>query len=217
MSREVLFATGNPAKLAQLADVAMRLGCGLAILSAQARHGDLARYEEIGADTEAIARAGALAVAARIHSPVLAEDTAFYVDALGGEPGVFAGRYLKQHGRAGILAALQGRVDRRAWIVSALAWADPTGRCRTWVQRLEGSVTFQEAWAEGLPGWIAPGPGNSQGGGYNAIFIPQGEARTLAQIPPDEALIKGYREPNFAAMLRWLTATTPRGDSSSSE
>ncbi len=42
------------------------------------------------------------------------------------------------------------------------------------------------------------------GGGYNAIFAAAGETRTLAEIPPDEALRLGYREPLFHAFLSWL-------------
>ena len=69
---------------------------------------------------------------------------------------------------------------------------------------VEFLIAHQERWTRGLPDWIAPTEENVLGGGYNAVFIPCGETRTLAQIPPLEALDRGYREPNFVALLQEL-------------
>jgi len=174
------------------------------VLSARGRFGDEARYEEVGATELEIARCGALDVAARIGVPVLTEDTGLRVGALGGGPGVRAGRYLKAHGRAGLLRELAGCEDRRAAIISAVAYATPNGECMVYEHRVPGQITRQERWTPGLPDWIAPTEKSVYGGGYNAIFVPNGEARTLAEIPPVEALDWGYREPNFVALLRAL-------------
>lgn len=202
MTRTLYFATANQAKLAQLRWIVEYLGDDVCIVSATDRFGDAARYDEIGETEMEIARQGALAVAVRVGVPVLAEDTGFYVDALRGEPGIRAGLYLKQRGRRGILDRLDGMPNRRAAIVSAVAYATPDGNAFTWVHRVAGQVIDVERWTPGLPDWIAPTPDNPLGGGYNAIFVPVGETRTLAEIPPEEALVWGYREPNFIALVQ---------------
>ena len=203
----LFFATGNGAKLAQLRWIAAYHGCEVYVLSARECFGEEARYEEVGATEREIARRGALDVAARIGVPVLAEDTGLHVVALGGRPGVRAGRYLKAYGRAGLLRELAGCEDRRAEIVSAVTYATPNGECMVYEHRVPGQITRQERWTSGLPNWIAPTEESVLGGGYNAIFVPDGETRTLAEIPPIEALDWGYREPNFVALLRELGYT----------
>jgi XTP/dITP diphosphohydrolase len=204
MPRVLYFATENGAKLAQLRWIVDHLGCDACVLSACERFGGAARYREIG-DTEIeIARRGALDVAGRLSVPALTEDTGLYVVALGGRPGIRAGRYLKAHGRAGLLCELAQCDDRHAEIVSALAYATPGGECMVYEHRVPGRIIQRERWTRGLPNWIAPTEENVLGGGYNAIFCPDGETRTLAEIPPAEALDRGYREPNFIALLREL-------------
>jgi hypothetical protein len=55
-----------------------------------------------------------------------------------------------------------------------------------------------------MPDWVGPSAGSPLGGGYNAILIPWGETRALSEIPPDEAIEIGYREPNFCALIAFL-------------
>jgi inosine/xanthosine triphosphate pyrophosphatase family protein len=89
-------------------------------------------------------------------------------------------------------------------IVSAVAWATPEGTCAIWLNLVRGEIAEEERSTPGLPAWVAPSPEQPLGGGYNAIFVPEGQTRTLAEIPPDEAMSLGYREPNFRALLRFL-------------
>jgi XTP/dITP diphosphohydrolase len=204
VASQIVFATGNSAKLAQLRYVIEHYDLGLTVVSAVSLFGDAGRYAEAGSSAAEIAGDGAAAVAGRVGCPILAEDTTFEVDALDGRPGVSAGAYLKEHGRRGILRALQGQQNRQAWITSAVAYAVPDAEPIIWSRRLSGRVSMQERWSPGLPDWVAPSPGEPMGGGYNAIFTATGETRTLAEIPPDEALRLGYREPLFHAFLSWL-------------
>ena len=204
MPDSLFFATGNRAKLAQLRWLAGHLGCKARIIRAGARFGNAARYEEVGETELEIARAGALTVARRIGVPVMAEDTGLHVAVLGGRPGIRAGRYLKEWGRTGLLRELAACDDRRADIVAAAAYATPDGECTAYEHRVPGKIAREERWTHGLPDWIAPTEETVLGGGYNAVFVPCGETRTLAQIPPLEALDRGYREPNFVTLLQEL-------------
>jgi XTP/dITP diphosphohydrolase len=205
MAEQLVFATGNPAKLGQLRYVVAQYRFELTILSAVDLFGAAGRYDEVGQSPGEIAAHGAATVADRVGRPVLTEDTIFAVDALAGRPGLTAGVFLKEHGRRGILQVLQGQGDRRASITSAVAYAEPGREPVVWERTLAGRITQQERWTLNLPDWIAPSPAAPLGGGYNAIFIPAGETRTLAQIPPAEALDIGYREPLFYAALLYMT------------
>jgi len=201
----IIFASTNPAKLSQLRYVIDHFQFEVTVIPAAEQYGDAGRYREIGPSAVEIAANGASTVAQRIGRPVLTEDSTFEVDALGGEPSVKAGSYLKTHGRPGILQALEGVENRTARIVSAVAYAELGEEPLVWSRTIPGRITQREIWRQGLPDWIAPSPAAPLGGGYNAIFVPAGETRTLAQIPPAEGLYWGYREPLFYAALRWVT------------
>lgn len=201
---ELVFATGNRAKLAQMAFVIASLNSPVRLVSAREWHGERACYDEVGDSAAAIAQSGAQTLAEQLGVPVVVEDTTFHVESMGGRPGVKAGLYLIEHGRAGILKALEGVSNRNAAIVSAVAWASPQGDMQTWLTALEGKVALEERWQRGLPNWIAPSPGHPLGGGYNAIFIPRDHSRTLAEMTPEEGMEWGYREPNFCAVLAFL-------------
>ena len=73
-----------------------------------------------------------------------------------------------------------------------------------WMQIVPGHIARREWVVKGMPDWVGPTPENPLGGGYNAIFIPRGDTRTLAEIPPKEAMLIGYREPNFCALIKFL-------------
>ena len=142
------------------------------LVAAWDRFGDLAAYDEHGPTAASIAQHGALEIAKRAGEPVLTEDTSFHVEALNGEPGVHAGQFLKEQGRAGILRKLKGNFHRTARIISAACWATPDGETQTWVTVVRGVISHQEAWADAQPAWVGPSPDEPLGGGFNAIFIP---------------------------------------------
>jgi XTP/dITP diphosphohydrolase len=171
------------------------------VVSVRATFAELAHYREIGETELEIARCGALSVVLRTGVPIVAEDTRLHVAALGGRPGIRAGAYLKSWGRNGLLCELRGTAEWQAQIVAALAYATPDGDCLEYEHRVAGTLIRHQRWMSGLPDWIAPTWDNPYGGGYNSVFVPQGEVRTLAEIPPGEALHVGYREPNFAALI----------------
>ncbi len=198
------FATGNRAKLAQFAYVIATLNAPVKIVSAKEKYGDDASYVEKGDNATAIAQRGAAALVEKLGIPIIVEDTTFEVDALDGQPGIRAGTYLTEYGREGILKALGDRSGRTGRITSALVWATPAGEMQTWVNVVNGHITHQEWYVQDMPDWVGPSPGNPLGGGYNAIFVPKGNTRTLSEIGPEEGMHWGYREPNFAALLTFL-------------
>ncbi len=101
---------------------------------------------------------------------VLAEDSGLEVDSLGGRPGVLSARYAPEGAPAiaKLLGELGGIEDRRARYVSELVLLSPDGR------ELRGTGV--------LEGRIARDPAGSEGFGYDPVFTPDGEERTVAEL-----------------------------------
>ncbi len=98
---------------------------------------------------------------------VLGEDSGIEVAALGGRPGVHSARWAEDP-IAALLAELAGVQDRRARYVCDLVAVAPDG---------------EELHAQGtLEGAIALAPRGSEGFGYDPIFVPVGESRTVAEL-----------------------------------
>jgi XTP/dITP diphosphohydrolase len=102
---------------------------------------------------------------------VLGEDSGIEVEGLGGEPGVRSARWHEGRGEVpALLERLEGNEGeaRRARYVCELVAIAPDGR------ELRGRGE--------LHGQIAADPSGSGGFGYDPIFVPDGETRTVADL-----------------------------------
>jgi XTP/dITP diphosphohydrolase len=118
------------------------------------------------------ARAALAAADGRIG---LGDDSGLEVAALGGEPGLRSARWAgptDADRNTALLARLDGAADRSAAFVCALAAVLPDGR----------EIVVEER----VPGVIAEAPRGSAGFGYDPLFVPLGDSRTVAQLSPDE-------------------------------
>ena len=98
---------------------------------------------------------------------VVGEDSGLEVAALGGRPGVHSARWAADP-VAALLAELEGEGDRRARYLSELVALAPDGA---------------EVRAAGtLAGEIAEAARGSEGFGYDPIFVPRGQRRTVAEL-----------------------------------
>jgi XTP/dITP diphosphohydrolase len=97
----------------------------------------------------------------------LGEDSGIEVDALGGRPGLESARWAED-GVAALLEALDGVDDRSARYVCELVGVSPEGEEFRGTGTLEGSVATE--------------PRGSEGFGYDPIFVPDGETRTVAEL-----------------------------------
>lgn len=98
---------------------------------------------------------------------VAGEDSGIEVRALGGRPGVESARWAED-GVSRLLDELEGVSDRRARYVCRIVLLAPDG------SEIEGGGT--------LEGTIAAEPRGSEGFGYDPIFVPEGETRTVAEL-----------------------------------
>jgi XTP/dITP diphosphohydrolase len=130
----------------------------------------------------------------REHSDgwVLAEDSGLEVDGLGGRPGVLSARYGPEGAPAiaKLLGELEGVDARRGRYVSELVLLASDGR------ELRGTGT--------LVGRIADEPRGDEGFGYDPVFIPDGEGRTVAELGNDWKAQRSHRARAARALLRAL-------------
>lgn len=132
----------------------------------------------------------------REHEPgwILAEDSGLEVEALGRRPGVLSARYAPEGppAVAKLLGELEGVADRRARYVSELVLLTPEGH------ELRGTGT--------LEGRIAEEARGSEGFGYDPVFVPDGEERTVAELGNEWKAQSSHRARAARALLAALTA-----------
>ncbi|MGH2996444.1 MAG: non-canonical purine NTP pyrophosphatase [Gaiellaceae bacterium] len=98
---------------------------------------------------------------------MLGEDSGIEVEALDGGPGIesarWSGRWIEE-----LLERLEGVVDRRARYVCELVCLSPE------LDEFRGTGV--------LEGRVAAEPRGTEGFGYDPIFVPDGEERTVAEL-----------------------------------
>jgi XTP/dITP diphosphohydrolase len=195
----LLLATRNPGKIgeirSELAGVPVRLLCC----------DDLREWPELREEGEtfednALAKASQLARWADL--PALADDSGLEVDALGGEPGVRSARFAGEHGDDAanidlLLRRMRGlpRGKRRARFVCVLALASPEGERFVVRETCEGSITAA--------------PRGAGGFGYDPVFVPEGEKRTMAELTLEEKNAISHRGKALRRLRALLEAGEP--------
>ena len=96
------------------------------------------------------------------------EDSGIEATALDGRPGVHTARWAAGDPVGRMLAALEGVDERRARYVCVLVALAPDGREVVAHGTLEGAIAGTAAGAEGF--------------GFDPVFVPAGETRTVAQL-----------------------------------
>ncbi|MGH2819099.1 MAG: RdgB/HAM1 family non-canonical purine NTP pyrophosphatase [Actinomycetota bacterium] len=192
-----VFASRNRHKAEQVA----RLLPGVELLSLEDVAPDL-KLEEPYESFEENALAKARTTSRATGVPAVADDSGLEVDALGGRPGVLSARY------AGPGATDAGN-NRK--LVSELASVPEERRtcryrCVAVYVDLEGEELVAEGTCEGRV--ILEGRG-ALGFGYDPHVIPEGETRTMGEIPLDEKLRFSHRGRAFGKLRRMLEVELP--------
>ncbi len=131
----------------------------------------------------------------RSHAPadawVVGEDSGIEAVALGGRPGVHSARWDEDHlGR--LLAELEGRSDRRCRYRCVIVALAPDGTELVAQGELEGAVAHE--------------PRGTEGFGYDPLFVPAGQRRTVAELG-DAWKSRHSHRARAAAALRDLLAS----------
>lgn len=159
--QQLVFVTSNLGKLREAEAV---LGFSLA-------HRALDLEELQSLSLEAVVRHKAATARARIDGPVLVDDTSLELSGMDGFPGPLVRWLLAAVGPEGICRVATAFGDRKA-VVRCLACA------------ADGS---EEVLGLGVvEGKIAPRPRGKRGFGWDAVFIPDGSAKTYAEMSGSE-------------------------------
>lgn len=209
MTRRVVLATHNEHKVKELQQIlAEALGVeadqGLEIVS-------MAAFPEVGEipETEVTfagnARLKAEHVAMRTSLPALADDSGLAVEVLGGSPGIFSARWSGLHTGEALPRAEKDRRNLQLLLDQLADVRDEhrraAFRCAA-VLAIPGGTTVT---SEGeVPGVIVRAPLGDNGFGYDPIFVPDGDTRTLAQYTDVEKNAISHRGCAFRAMVPLL-------------
>lgn len=165
-----LVGTANPGKIAEIRALLKDVPHTLKFLSDFSQ--EFPEVEESGQSYEENALIKAKAYSQLTHVPTFSEDAGLEVHALDNFPGIQSNRWSvgSDEGRiTGILGMLDKEVDRSAHFTATVVLYDPqTTTTHSFVGRLDGT--------------IATAPAGDQGFGYDPIFIPKGESKTMAEL-----------------------------------
>jgi XTP/dITP diphosphohydrolase len=192
--RELVLATRNRHKAQELASLLSDLGISIRTLDAFPQVPDVI---EDGKTCEANAIKKARAVSRATGLLAVADDTGLEVDALGGQPGVYAARYAGEHvtyedNWRKLLRELSGVPhDRRtARFITVAAIVSPSGEVQVAEGQLQGVITEE--------------PAGAQGFGYDPVFFVPELGKTLAELSPDEKNRISHRAKAFAQVREIL-------------
>lgn len=130
------------------------------------------------ATTAEVALEKAKAAFEQVKRPVIVEDAGVELVSLGGFPGPFIKFWEQLGGLESICRAVDGLADRRVVAVCVLGLCSAEG-----ASAVEGRVS----------GTIAQAPRGAQGFGWDAIFIPDGETRTFAEMSSEDKDTHSHR------------------------
>ena len=177
---EIVLATRNPGKVRELRALLARLPVTLRTAASFAGAPEVV---EDAPTLEGNARKKALALHRHTGLPALADDTGLEVTALGGRPGVHSARFAGPDAddaanRAKLLRDLAGAADRSARFRTVVAFVEDDE-----VRLFEGVC----------PGRILEEERGAGGFGYDALFVPEGETRTFAELTQEEKNAVSHR------------------------
>lgn len=189
---ELWLATSNKGKVAEFNNL---LGDLPFEVHTQSELSFFSQPPEDGDSFEANARIKAKALhAIKPDTWTVAEDSGIVVDALDGLPGIHSARYAGTNARASENTAklmkmmqLRGATNRKAHYHCSIVAYSPSGEEFTFQGQMHGEI------AKKLSG--------DGGFGYDPLFIPEGETRTVAEMTPAEKNAISHRAKASKALI----------------
>ena len=169
--KDLIFASNNSDKLSEVR--AILSGIRVISLSEAGITGDIA---ETGNTLEENAFIKADYVYEKTNTACFADDTGLFVDALNGEPGVFAARYAGENcsyhdNIVKLLGLMKSKTNRSAYFRTVICFIE-NGKEIYFDGMIRGSINID---ARGMNGF-----------GYDPVFIPDGNSKTLAELTAKE-------------------------------
>ena len=122
----------------------------------------------------------------------LADDSGICVDALGGAPGIFSARFAGEHGNDEannllLIKKLEDKENRKAHYTCAVALVYPDGKRILTEGYMHGEIILT--------------PRGNAGFGYDPLFVPTGESRTVAEMTDEEKNKISHRNAALVSLL----------------
>ncbi|MDQ3875568.1 MAG: non-canonical purine NTP pyrophosphatase [Actinomycetota bacterium] len=127
---------------------------------------------------------------------ILGEDSGIEVAALADGPGLESARWARGEHVARLLAALEGAGERAARYVCVLVGIAPDGRELVGRGVLEGSIAQDARGSEGF--------------GFDPVFVPAGETRTVAELGNEWKARNSHRARAAQSLREAIEAATAR-------
>lgn len=170
MNHPLLLSSRNPDKIRELKDILAPLNISVHSMM------DFPTLPETVEDQDTIfGNAMKKAIEGARHTGMLclADDTGLFIDALNGDPGVYAARFAGencsyQDNRLKVLLMMTGKSERSATFRTAIALADPNGVISVVTGEVRGQIATEER--------------GDQGFGYDNIFVVEGQNRTYSEM-----------------------------------
>ncbi len=131
----------------------------------------------------------------RFNRPCFADDTGLEIEALGGRPGVYSARYSGEGKSAEdniqkVLQELTGEKNRKANFKTVIALVG-LGEPLLFEGIISGSITEEKRGTNGF--------------GYDPVFLPEGSARTFAQMSMEEKNKLSHRSLAVKKFVEYLS------------
>lgn len=171
---EVVFASHNAGKIKEIKELLQPFGINVK----SALDMKLPDVEETGSTFAENSLLKSQTIAELTGLPCIADDSGLCVDALNGAPGVYSARYAPNRdfdkGMEKLLAemAQSPNKSRKAHFSCVISLAFPNGGYELFEGRVDGHIAAEK---QGIGGF-----------GYDPLFIPDGFAKSFAQMSKDE-------------------------------
>lgn len=192
--RKIVVASHNEGKVREIRDLLRPFG----VETVSAGELNLPEPDETETTFAGNAELKARAAAEASGLPALSDDSGLAVDALGGDPGIYAARWAEKPKSEGCgrdfdmamwyVHDRMGNGVRTARFICALCLAYPQGEAKIYEGTVEGEIVWP--------------PRGEKGFGYDPIFQAIGDKLTFAEIEPAEKHAKSHRADAFAKFLK---------------
>ena len=189
----LLFATHNQGKLEEMRELLMPGG----IKVVSAKDYNLPEPEETEDSFIGNARIKAHAAAQATGIIALSDDSGLCVDALNGAPGVYTADWAEGPDGRNFQRAMKKTHDALKSLNAVEPWSAQF-RCVLVLAWPDGHDEVFEGSVEGRLVWPLRGV---DGHGYDPMFVPGGEQRTFAEMPPSEKNSMSHRARALSALI----------------
>ncbi|MDH3666471.1 MAG: RdgB/HAM1 family non-canonical purine NTP pyrophosphatase [Paracoccaceae bacterium] len=191
--RKIVVASHNAGKVREIWELLRPFG----VETVSAAELELPEPEETETTYEGNARLKAHAAARASGLPALADDSGLAVEALGGDPGIYAARWAETpqgrdfgHAMRKVWDKLEDAgapEPRKAAFMCALSLAWPDGHDETFLGICPGRIVWP--------------PRGDMGFGYDPIFVPKGHEITFGEIEPERKHAMSHRADAFRQLV----------------